>query len=85
MNAIKVYTIANWHLITYLWPNGDYVNNDYIVFLDSDSDEYAAKLTKLRAVNSYLADEVAVWSDSNGVTFTPSFEVDKHGKSTPKR
>ena len=70
MDTLHIYTISNWHLIRYLWPSGDMNGNKYIVYMDTDSNEYMVKLAKLRAVSPYLADAVAVWTSVNGIVFT---------------
>lgn len=69
MSAIHIYTTSNWLLIRHLWPTGEWHNGKYLVYADSDSDEYLRAIAKLRLVSPYLADQVAVWSTTNALVF----------------
>ena len=70
MDTIHIYTISNWHMVRYLWPNGTWHSNRYMLFMDTDSSEYMDKLAKLRTISPWLADQVAVYSDGNVCSFT---------------
>lgn len=76
MDTIHLYSISNWHLVRYLWPNGTLAGDTYTVWLDPDSPEYADKLSKLRKVNSAIADTVHTFSDYGAVMFTLHCDVD---------
>lgn len=47
MNIIHIYSTKNWLLIKYLWPTGDWLNNQYCVFLDIGDIRYNLALCKL--------------------------------------
>jgi hypothetical protein len=68
MDTINLYTVTNWHLIRYLWPNGTLIANTYSVYMGDES-ELQSKLDKLRRVSDYLADQVAVYANET-ITFT---------------
>lgn len=47
MNTIHIYSTMNWLMVKYLWPNGDWINGQYCVFLDVDSPVYASNMRLL--------------------------------------
>lgn len=78
MDTVHIYTVSNWRLVHWLWPNGDWYNNRYMVYMDTDSSEHMDKLAKLRAVSLWLADQVAVYSASNYIGFTVHCELTRY-------
>lgn len=68
-----IYTLSNWQLIIYLFPNGTLKGNEYSLFLDSDSVAFKTKLDKLRRVSEYLADVLACYADTNVIVFVKGY------------
>lgn len=62
-----IYTLHNWNIIKYLFPNGTSSGNTYTVYIDSGT-QLTNKLSRLRIVSPYLADLLAVRIDE-GVIF----------------
>ncbi len=68
---LTIYTVSNWQLLMYMFPNGTHTSQGYAVSYAGI--DVASRLNRLRLVSPYLADVLAVYSDETGVILSKGF------------